>query len=80
MRAEAGDGLAHHLGGEPGRLHRAQALVVDRYGARLVHRRRIAFDEQAADAIDAEKIGQCQPGGTGANDCDGVALARQDFV
>ena len=78
MRAVAGDGLRHHLGGEARRLHGAQRLIVDRNRARLVHHRRVALDQRASNAIDAEQIGKRQPGRAGADDGDGKMRAHTD--
>ena len=71
MRTVAGDRLRQHFIGETGGLHGAQGLIVDRHRARLVHRRRVALEQQRFDAVDAEQIGERQPGGAAADDRNG---------
>ena len=78
IRAVAGDGLAHYRLDQTGRLHGAQRLVVDRHRARLVHRGGVALDQQAADAVDAEQIGERQAGRPATGDDDGIVGAEHD--
>ncbi len=75
-RAIAGHGLGHHLLRQAGGLHGAQRFVVDGNRARLVHGVGVAFDQRAADAVDAEQIGEREAGRAGADDGNGDVHAR----
>jgi len=70
----------HHIGqhavDEAGALQGAQALVVDRYRARLAHGAGMSLQEQGANAVQAKQVGQGQSGRAGADDGHRVVRHR----
>ena len=73
VRAVAWHDAAQHRLDHAGGLHGTQRFVVDRNGARLGHRGRMALDERHVHAEHAQQVRQREPGRPGSHDDDGVA-------